>query len=473
MKAKERNATLRDIPSVDKLLGNSGVKLLMETHPRAVVVEAAREAVAAVRGLLRSGEDIPVEEVSADALVHIVEEYAARASEPSLRWAVNATGVIIHTGLGRAPLAEAALEAVVAAAGACVLEIDPETGRRGSRSSHIEPILCELTGAEAATAVNNNAAAVLLAINTLAAGKEVIISRGQLVEIGGSFRIPDIVLRSGCRLVEVGTTNKTRIDDYRRAISEDTALILRVHPSNFRVVGFAEEASLEELVALGRETGIPVMDDLGSGALIDLSEWGLTDEPLVQASVSAGCQVIAFSGDKLLGGPQAGVLVGSKEAIEACKKNPLARALRLDKMSLAALEATLNIYRDPTEAIRRIPVLKSITSSNAEVQDKARQLAQDVAEAVGPMVEVTTIPGTSQIGGGSLPGQELPTTLVALKSRAISADDLSEWFRKCSVPIFGRISEGLFLLDVRTVSDDEDMEAIVSCARGLANTVQK
>ncbi|MDO8587462.1 MAG: L-seryl-tRNA(Sec) selenium transferase [Armatimonadota bacterium] len=462
----ERKAALRDIPSVDKMLGHPGVKLLMETHPRPVVVDAVRESVDAVRALLRSGEEVASDEVSPDALVHVIEEFVAKASEPSLRRAINATGIIIHTGLGRAPLAEAAREAVKAASGSCVLEIDRETGKRGSRTVHVEPLLCELTDAEAATAVNNNAAAVFLAMNTLARGGEVIVSRGQAVEIGGSFRIPDIVRRSGCRLVEVGTTNKTRIEDYENAITDETMLILRVHPSNFRVVGFVEETPLEELVALGRELAIPVMDDLGSGALIDLSEWGLTGEPMVQESVRAGCQVVTFSGDKLLGGPQAGIMVGTREAIDECKSNPLARALRLDKLTLAALEATLRLYRDPCEAAKEIPVLRSITASPAEIEDRANRLAEGLVSVVGPDFEVTVVGGVSQVGGGSLPGQDLPTSMVALKSPGLSADDLSEGFRGHSVPIFGRISEGLFLLDARTITDEE-VEVIVSRARGL------
>jgi L-seryl-tRNA(Ser) seleniumtransferase len=466
-----RRATLRDIPSVDKLIGYSGVKLLMENHPRLVVVEAVRQAISAVRSLLQSGEDIAAEDVSPESFVHVIEEFVHRASSSSLRKAINATGIVIHTGLGRAPLASAAREAILAASGACVLEINPETGQRGNRTLHIEPLLCELTGAEAATAVNNNAAATLLAINTLAAGREVIISRGQLVEIGGSFRIPDIIARSGCRLVEVGTTNKTHIADYRKAITDDTALILRVHPSNFKMLGFVKETPLEDMVALGHEFGIPVLDDLGSGAMIDLSEWGLTGEPLVRESVAAGCTLVTFSGDKLLGGPQSGIIVGSKDAVAACKKNPLARAVRLDKLILSALESTLRLYRDPAEAIKQVPVLRAITMSAAEAEGMATRLAGDIAAAAGPDIEVTTLPGFSEVGGGSLPGQQLQTTLVALRSDVISADDLSEWFRSHSVPIFGRISEGYFLLDVRTV-DEEDLDTIISRARGLADIEQ-
>ena len=441
----------------------------MENHPRQVVADAVREAVDAVRSLIQSGEKIPISEVAPDALFHVIEEFAARALRPSLRRAINATGVIIHTGLGRAPLADCAMEAAVSAAGACALEIDTETGRRGSRIAHIEPLLTELTGAEAATAVNNNAAAVLLGVNTLAAGKEVIVSRGQLVEIGGSFRIPDIILRSGCRLVEVGTTNKTRIEDYRKAVTDDTALILRVHPSNFRVVGFAEETSLEDMVALGCEVGVPVMDDLGSGALIDLSPWGLAGEPLAQESVRAGCDIVTFSGDKLLGGPQAGVIVGKKDAVESCKKNPLARALRLDKLTLAALESTLRLYRDPEEAVAQVPVLRAITAQPREIERRAEGLGKSIRLAAGDAIKADTLAGTSQVGGGSLPGQELPTTLVALKSRDLSADDLSKVFRSHVVPIFGRISEDLFLLDARTIAD-EDVGEIVACAHGLAES---
>ncbi len=339
---------------------------------------------------------------------------------------------------------------------------DVESGKRGSRQEHVTELLTELTGAEAALVVNNNAAAVLLAINTIARNTEVVISRGQLVEIGGSFRLPDIIERAGATLVEVGTTNRTRVADYAGAISVETGLLLRCHPSNFRITGFAEEVSIEELVELGREAFVPVMDDLGSGALVDMSPFGLEREPLVQESVQAGADIVTFSGDKLLGASQAGILVGRAERIDECRSNPLARALRVDKLTLAALEATLHVYREG-DPVTDIPVLAAIARPLAEVDKQARSLARRINSLHIEGLRAEVVDSLSETGGGSLPGQSIESRAVALKSTRLSAEDLGRRFRESAPPIFGRIARDTFLLDVRTI-DPKEGPAIVKCA---------
>jgi L-seryl-tRNA(Ser) seleniumtransferase len=455
---------MRSLPSVDRLLLHPAIESLLGKMPRSVVVDAVRAVLDEARVAIRDGKDVSTDH---DALAQDVCARATACFAPSLRPAINATGVILHTGLGRAVLSPEACAAVSGVAGGhSTLEIDMESGRRGSRQSHVEGLLCKLTGAEAAMVVNNNAAAVFLAINSLAAGSEVIVSRGQLVEIGGGFRVPDIIRRAGCRLVEVGTTNRTRISDYTAAASEDTALVLRVHPSNFRVVGFTEEASIDELVDLGARTGVPVMDDLGSGALIDVSRFGLAREPLVQESVRAGCDIVTFSGDKLLGGPQAGILVGSARAISACRENPIARAVRIDKLSLAALQATLRLYLDPERAIAQIPVLRSIARSAEDVLRSARRLASRLKPIVGQGTSIEVLGVRTEIGGGSLPGQDLPSTALALKSNRFSSEYLGTWFRGYRVPIFGRIESDRLVLDMRSV-EPSDMTNIINCVRVL------
>lgn len=457
------------MPSVERLLGHEKLRGL--ELPRSVVLDAARSVLDKARGEIRAGG----EAFDDDQLAEKAAQRAKEAARPSLDAAVNATGIILHTGLGRAVISAEAREQILrVAAGHSTLEIDRETGRRGSRLDHVGQLLCKLTGAEAAAVVNNNAAAVLLAINTLAGGRtdwgsergSVVISRGQLVEIGGSFRIPDIIARAGADLIEVGTTNRTRISDYEAVVNPLTSLILRVHPSNFRVVGFTEEPELSELVELGHGMTVPVMDDLGSGALIDMKEHGLTDEPMVQASVQAGCDVVTFSGDKLLGGPQAGILVGREEVISECRANPLYRALRVDKLILAGLEATLRLYLDREKAVEAIPVLRFIRRKPEDITRQARRLARALRLAA-PSWTVEAASGFSQVGGGSLPGQDLPTTLIAIKSPGISADDLGRLFRLNDTPIFGRIERDVFLLDPRTVSEPEG-RIIVECARRLA-----
>jgi L-seryl-tRNA(Ser) seleniumtransferase len=454
---------LRKLPSVDKLLRESAIRLLIEEHGHELVVEAIRRALNGARERILAGEASP-------SNVELVEETKS-ALAARLRLAlsplINATGVIIHTNLGRAPLsaeARAAMEAV--ATSFCNLEYDLKAGRRGSRYAYVEYLLRKLTGAEAALVVNNNAGAVLLILSALAMGKEVIISRGQLVEIGGGFRIPDVMRQSGAYLVEVGTTNRTYIRDYEEAISEETALLMRVHRSNFRMTGFTYEPELEELVELGERYGLPVVDDIGSGALLDTSIYGLAHEPMFQESVACGASLVSASGDKLLGGPQAGIIVGKEDLIAKLKRHPLTRALRVDKITLAGLQATLTHYLKG-EVEEKIPVWKMITTPLDEIEKRAGSWAKRLADA-GASVEV--VDGESTVGGGSLPGETLPTKLVAI--RVSSPDKLSLLLREGEQPVIGRIEDDLFLLDPRTVLSGEDEKLLQAVERALKNLPQ-
>jgi L-seryl-tRNA(Ser) seleniumtransferase len=438
---------LRRLPSVDRLLQNEAVAALAAAYGHDLAVAAAREALAQARRAITAGEPAP----TPDALVALVRERLSAMLRPTLRPVINATGVIIHTNLGRAPLSEAARQAMEAAArGYSNLEYDLETGERGSRYVHAEALLCRLTGAEAALVVNNNAAAVLLALTVLAAGREVVISRGQLVEIGGGFRIPEVLKQSGARLVEVGTTNRTHPRDYEAAIGENTALLLRVHASNFKQIGFVTQVSLAELVEIGGRHNLPVVDDLGSGTLLDTTAYGLAAEPTVQGSVQAGAALTTFSGDKLLGGPQGGIIVGRREIVERLHRHPLTRALRVDKVTLAGLQATLLHYLRG-EATQAIPVWRMIATPLADVEARARRWAEALAAAGLP---ATVVPGESTIGGGSLPGETLPTALVALD--VASPDGVAARLRAGDPPVIARIASDKLLLDPRTVLPDED-----------------
>jgi L-seryl-tRNA(Ser) seleniumtransferase len=420
---------LRDLPPVDVLAAQVDA-------PRAIAVAAARAVLAERRQELLAGGAGEAD------LVGRARAWVGEAERPRLRRVINATGVIVHTNLGRAPLAEAARKAVARAAeGYGNLELDLETGARGSRHDHVAGLLCELSGAEAAMAVNNCAGAVLLAAAALAGragANEVVVSRGQLVEIGGGFRVPDVIAQAGARLVEVGTTNRTRRADYEAALGDRTGAILRAHPSNFRQLGFVQEVEIEELC----ELGVPVIDDVGSGVLADEIET-LRDEPAVRRSVRAGAALVCFSGDKLLGGPQAGLMVGEAGAVAAARKHPLARALRLDKLGLAALEATLRLYRDPERARREIPVLAMLTADEATLRSRAERLAA----AVGGEV----VSSVAKVGGGALPLLELPGPVVALDG----ADELAARLRAADPPVIGRIEDDRVLLDPRTLADDE------------------
>jgi L-seryl-tRNA(Ser) seleniumtransferase len=437
---------LRALPSVEQLAAS------LEDVPHALAVRAAREAIEARRGALGAGGAPADWDARADAL-----KRARAAERPRLHRVINATGVIVHTNLGRAPLPAAALEAVnAAAAGYSNLEYDLSAGARGSRHAHVEGLLSSLTGAEAAMAVNNCASAVLLAAAALAAGREVVVSRGQLVEIGGSFRVPDVVAQSGARLVEVGTTNRTRLGDYGAAIGPDTGAILRAHQSNFRTVGFTEEVEIEALVGLG----VPVIDDVGSGALAErLPE--LADEPPVKRSVAAGAAVVCFSGDKLLGGPQAGLMVGTREAIERCRRHPLARAVRIDKLSLAALEATLRLYRDPARALREVPVLRMLAAGDEELQVRAELMAGLVGGA-------DVIRAAAKVGGGALPLLELEGPVCVVDPGPLGADELARRLRAADPPVVARVRDGWLVLDPRTLDDAEAASAAHAVVAALA-----
>ena len=446
------SAELRKLPSVDRLLGEQEVRGLVASYGRTATVDAVRGALDRVRDGVRAGEPAP----GVGALLALAADQLRGRLSGTLRRVINATGVVIHTNLGRAPLSDAAREAIeTVGRGYSTLEYDLDVGRRGQRAVHAESLLCELTGAEAALVVNNNAGAVLLALTGLAQCRSVVISRGQLVEIGGGFRIPDVMVQSGARLTEVGTTNRTHLRDYRAALEADreTALILRAHHSNYRIVGFAGEPGLGELVGLGAEYGAPVVDDLGSGALLDTASFGLEHEPMVQESVAAGAAAVSFSGDKLLGGPQAGVIVGQARYVEPLKGHPLARALRADKLCLAGLQATLLHYlRD--EALECIPVWRMIAASLPEIDRRARRWRRSLGRA-GIRTEV--IDSLSTVGGGSLPGETLPTRALAVV--ADGPDRLVSALRACNPPVVARIEDDQLVLDPRTVlpGDDGDL----------------
>ena len=437
---------LRDLPSVNELAGD---QRLAAAGPRTLVVEAARSALARAREEIRAGAD-------PGDLVERVELDLEAARAPRLRRVINATGVIVHTNLGRAPLAPAAIERVATLArGYSNLEYSVGEGTRGSRQEHVAPILRRLTGAEAALVVNNNAAAVLLALAALAEGREVLVSRGELLEIGDGFRIPEILARSGARLREVGTTNRTRAADYERAIGSESALLLRVHQSNFRVVGFTEQPGVDELARVADAHGLPLVDDLGSGAFERLSNsLLLTDEPTARESLAAGADLVCFSGDKLLGGPQAGIVVGRGDLVERLRRHPLQRALRADKLTLAALEATLALYLDPERAVAEVPVLRML----GESADAVRARAERLAECVDGELEETV----ARVGGGALPLTELPSFACAVE------EALAARLREARPPVVGVVRDGRCLLDCRTIAEDEveEVAAAVAAARG-------
>ncbi|HEX4713427.1 MAG TPA: L-seryl-tRNA(Sec) selenium transferase [Ktedonobacteraceae bacterium] len=461
---QNQSAQFRLLPSIDELLQSPTGQQLSSRYTRLLAMRALRTSLDEARAAIRSGQLCP----SVESLLDVANTLLEREQQPHLQPVINATGVIINTNLGRAPLSQDALEAVRQVAGGYSnLEYDLEAGERGSRHSHIAALLRELTGAEAALVTNNNAAAVLLALSTLAAGREVIISRGQLVEIGGGFRVPDVMRQSGCKLVEVGTTNRTRLSDYETAITENTALLLVVHPSNFQVTGFTESTPLHELAELAHRRKLLVMEDQGSGCLLSSEQYHLSHEPGPQESLAAGADVLCFSGDKLLGGPQAGILVGKAEIIQRISKHPLMRALRVDKMTLAALEATLRHYQR-AEAATHIPIWRMISAPE-------RRLAQRVAAWVERLREqgitARVQRGESTIGGGSLPGETLPTTLLTLDAAhlALPLEELSRRLRQHRTPIITRISRDTLLLDPRTVLEEQDEEVVVALSEVLCD----
>ena len=473
MTTVEKVNYLRNLPPVDEVLNTAEVvKLLLDT-PRNLVLETIRETLDMRRQAVLAGNAaLPVELTSrSDLLKLITSQVVSRVQEqvrPNLRRVINVTGVVLHTNLGRALLSTRAIEAVnEAASGYTNLEMNLQTGRRGSRYETVEDILLRLTGAEAALVVNNNAAAVLLGLGTLARGKEVIVSRGQLVEIGGSFRIPEVMAQSGAHLVEVGATNKTHPHDYRRAITPDTALLLHVHTSNYRIVGFTRETSIEELVEIGRTHGLPVMSDLGSGFLVDLQPYGLPSEPSVQEVVRAGSDIVTFSGDKLLGGPQAGIILGRRDLIDKMKKNNLTRALRVDKMTLAALEATLWDYLEPEQAKQNNPTLSMLTATREQLHQRAAALAAFLAPAIDKWTSIELVEGFSRVGGGAMPTAELPSTLIEISPHYISAERLAELLRQTTPAVIGRLKDHALLLDVRTLREGEEDALLRSLACAL------
>ena len=448
---------LRKLPSVDRIFEIVITKPFSENIPKSVIVRSIRTVIDNFRSQILSKNQAMTEKSFSDTVVlEKVKANMQKAMAPNLIRVVNATGVVVHTNLGRSLLAADTLENLAIIAGLYSnLEFDLETGKRGSRYSCVEDILCELSGAEAAMVVNNNAGAVLLCLETIARGRKVIVSRGELVEIGGSFRIPDVMERSGGILKEVGTTNRTHIHDYQNAIDDDTALLLKVHKSNYSIVGFSAEVSLKELVELGKANHLPVMEDLGSGTFIDFSEYGLLKEPTVQESVATQADVITFSGDKLLGGPQAGIIVGKSQVIEKIKKNPITRALRIDKLTLAALESTLRLYRTPQVAVASIPTLRMLTLPFKAIEKKARRLATMLGNTDNPLMDIQLLNRSSKAGGGALPLLDLPSKCVGVKIEGITANTIERSMRNNTPPIIGRIEEDFFIMDLRTIQEDE------------------
>lgn len=457
----KKHEILRLIPNVDdvlKWLAEEGKTkgCAFEGAPRRLIVAAVRETLETLRATILSGEEVDNNIFTRDSVIAGCREKLIIKLRPNLRAVINGTGVVIHTNLGRSILPEQTMRFLLEAGSSYSnLEMDLDTGKRGSRYSLVEEMLCELTGAEAGLVVNNNAAAVLLVLDTLAKGREVIVSRGQLVEIGGSFRIPDVMARSGAKLLEVGATNRTHLRDYENAIGEETSLLLKVHTSNFKIIGFTSEVSLPDLVSLGAKHGIPVMEDLGSGCLIDLSRFGLNKEPTVGEVVRSGVDVVTFSGDKLLGGPQAGIIVGKKAVIAKIKKNPLNRALRIDKFTLAALESILRLYYDEQQALINIPTLAMLAAPADVLKRRAMSLLRRVKGKTEKRCAVSLLPAESRVGGGALPEQGLQSWAVCLAPLDRSVAELERDLRLGENPVIGRIENDAFLLDMRTVKDAE------------------
>ena len=454
---ERRQSQLRQLPGVDRIIDHAAADGAFDDVPRSVLIPAIRAAIDSLRDrIVRSEEPVDAACFSQAAIVADVRKRTARVMTPNLKRTVNATGIVVHTNLGRSLLSAAVIDNLTTISSRYSnLEFDLATGRRGSRYSAVAGILCELSGAQAAMVVNNNAAAVLLCLDTLANGREVIVSRGELVEIGGAFRIPDVMAKSGAILKEVGTTNRTHPRDYENAIGQRTGLLLKAHTSNYHIVGFTRSVSLAELVSIGHRHELPIMEDLGSGTLIDFSAYGLTKEPTVQESLAAGVDVVTFSGDKLLGGPQAGIILGGAAHIERIKANPLTRALRIDKMTLAALEATLQLYRDQRRAMQQIPTLRMLTMPLAAIQARAADLRNRLEKVGGPRLTVKLLDLPSKAGGGSLPLLALPSRCLGVTATPMSPNAIERWMRHHSPPIIGRIENDRFIIDPRTLQEEE------------------
>ena len=457
------NEALRGLPGVDTLLGAEGLRAVIECHSRALVTEAVQEVLETIREAVSSGlMDAPGEEEIIEDVLDNIHDLLTQGQKP----VINATGTVLHTNLGRAVLAEEAVSALARAGGTVNVEYDLAAGVRGERDTHVEELIVRLTGAEAACVVNNNAAAVLITLNTLAEGREVVISRGELIEIGGSFRLPDIIEKSGCKLVEVGTTNRTHVKDYESAVrsispvSNSTAVVLKAHTSNYKVVGFTEGVELKELARIAHAKGAVLVEDLGSGALIDISVYeglGGLKEPIVADSIRGGADVVTFSGDKLLGGPQAGIIAGRRELIERIRRSPLKRALRVDKLTLAALEATLILYLNPDTLARKLPTLRFLTRPINEIEKIAKEAAALIKKALGKGFKVEVVKGTTEVGSGSLPTVEIPSWCVRVMSPKVKCEEIAKRFMASRTPIVGRIKDDAFLLDMRVIEDPGDV----------------
>ena len=450
-----KNMLYRSIPKVDVLLENQDIVTLIENHHRDVVVDVIREEIDKLRNFIKENDDVNLIETKINNLIENIKISTEKVYSYNIKKVINGTGTILHTNLGRAIIskkhADYLSEVVTSYSN---LEYNLEEGKRGERYSHFEKLICKITGAEAAMAVNNNAAAVMLVLSSMAAEREVIVSRGELVEVGGKFRIPDVMKSSNAHLVEIGTTNKTHLEDYEDAISENTGAFLKVHTSNFKILGFTESVSIEELCKLGREKDIPVIEDIGSGVLIDLSKYGLEYEPTVQDSIKAGVDVVSFSGDKLLGGPQAGIIVGKKKYIDKMKKNPLTRAFRIDKFTATILEMIFHEYLNEEDAIKNIPVLSLITKDLKEIEKNANTLFNKI-ENLKDVADINVEDTFSQIGGGSLPAERIKSKSVTIMPKNISTQSLEAKLRAGKNPVVGRISEEKLILDMRTVLEDE------------------
>ena len=465
-----RSERLRDLPAVDAVLNTPAARVLIERFGRAASTDAIRVALKDARAMLQAGTgSVPTaEHIAAQSLACLEQE-----NRSALRPLFNLSGTVLHTNLGRAALAEAAIEAAVAAMrNAVALELDLETGKRGERDDHVRALLRALTGAEDATVVNNNAAAVLLCLNTLANGREAVVSRGELIEIGGAFRMPEIMARAGARLIEVGTTNRTHSKDYISALNAETGVILKVHTSNYRIQGFTCEVGTAELSAIAKSGSVALLHDLGSGALIDLVAYGLEREPTVREALAAGADLVTFSGDKLIGGPQAGFVVGKRELIAAINRNPVKRALRVDKIRLAAIEATLKLYRHPDRLVERLPTLRFLTRSGQEIEAEARRALPHVARAVGDAFAVELCRCQSQIGSGALPLETIESAGLSIRAsesgRAI--EDLALRLRQLPTPVIGRIEKDRLVLDFRCLTGEEAFLSNLSHLRNDATT---
>jgi L-seryl-tRNA(Ser) seleniumtransferase len=462
-----RSSSLRALPSITAILNTTIAAELVQRFGRTASTEAVRETIDQAREAMKAGAAAP----DAEGLARQATARLEARDQSSLRPLFNLTGTVLHTNLGRAVLAESAIEAATAAMREAVaLEFDLSTGKRGERDDHVRTLLCELTGAQDATIVNNNAAAVLLCLNTLAQGRETIVSRGELIEIGGAFRMPDIMARAGTTMVEVGTTNRTHARDYRTALNAQTGAILKVHTSNYRIQGFTAEVNAEELASIATEAGVPLLNDLGSGTLIDLARFGLQREPTVAEAVAQGAGLVTFSGDKLLGGPQAGFIVGNKDLIAQINRNPMKRAVRVDKIRLAAIEATLNLYRDPDRLAERLPTLRALARSRNEIEIQATRLQPFVAKSLGKSFSVDVCECESQIGSGALPLDTVASAglMIRAKNSGGALDRLASALRGLRQPVIGRITDGGLTLDLRCLTDEQGFVSVLSELKGDA-----